>query len=112
MQKLLRPLVPCILAALLVGCGSGGKDTDTGEIVNAPSGGGKITGNLEVQAFKGGYDIDFYKKAGEEFAAQHPELKVTVDGSPKVWDKLQPRFLDGSPPDLTYPGWGMAQWQL
>ncbi len=103
-------LVGCMAVALL-GCGSGG-DNGPGETVNAPSGSGKLKGNLDVVAFKGGYDIDFYQRAAKEFQEKNPDLKIAVSGDPRVWEQLRPRFVGGSPPDLTYPGWGMDQWGL
>ena len=67
---------------------------------------------VEVQAFEGGYGIDFYEKAAQEWAAKNPGYEVKVGGDPRIWDKLQPRFIDGTPPDLTFPGWGMDHWAL
>ncbi|MBX3120210.1 MAG: extracellular solute-binding protein [Fimbriimonadaceae bacterium] len=67
---------------------------------------------VEVQAFKGGYDIDFYAQAAEEWAKENPDTTATVDGSPEVWNKLRPRLNSGSPPDLMFPGWGMDHWEL
>lgn len=95
---------------LLAGCGSGGGEKEGAE--NAPSGGGKLSGKLEVVAFKGGYDIDFYQQAAKEFEAKNQDLKITVAGDPRVWESLRPRFVAGTPPDLTYPGWGMDHWGL
>ena len=70
----------------------------------------KPTSDVEVMAFKGGYDIDFYQKAATEYVAKHPGVKVTVDGDPRVWDKIRPRLVAGSPPSLMLPGWGFDQW--
>lgn len=103
------------LAAILLvvtGC-SGTSDT--------PSGGGgtaksdkpaELSGSLEVAAFKGGYDIDFYQKAADEFKTKHPALEIKVWGNPRVWEQLRPRFVGGDPPDLCFPGWGMDHWAL
>jgi N-acetylglucosamine transport system substrate-binding protein len=103
-------------AALLVvfgalGCGPSGGDASV-ESKPAPTGVGELSGDVEVQAFKGGYDIDFYAKAAEEFSAEHPNLTVKVEGNPRVWEQLRPRFVGGSPPDLVFPGWGMDHWAL
>lgn len=73
---------------------------------------GDGAGPVEVQAFKGGYGIDFYQKAAEEFSAKNPKMPVTVDGDPRVWEKLRPRLTAGTPPDLMFPGWGMDAWGL
>lgn len=68
------------------------------------------TSDVEVMAFKGGYDIDFYQTAATEFNAKNPGVKVTVDGDPRVWEKIRPRLVAGSPPSLMLPGWGFDQW--
>lgn len=78
----------------------------------APTGDGELKGDLEVQAFKGGYGIDFYQQCGAEFGKLHPQLKIKVDGNPRVWMQLQPRFIAGNPPDLAFPGWDMDHWAL
>lgn len=99
-----------VAALSMVGCGnSGGDETAKAGGDTKETGGAKT---LTVAAFKGGYDIDFYAKAGKEFEAKNPGLKVEVTGDPRVWEKLRPMFVSGSPPDLTFPGWGMNHWEL
>jgi len=98
-------IVVCLAAAMALGC-SGGSSSSGG----ASASGGKKT--VEVQAFKGGYGIDFYQKAAEEWAAKNPGVEVKVEGDPRVWEKLKPRFIGGNPPDLTFPGWDMDHWAL
>ena len=61
---------------------------------------------LEVACFRGGYGIDHYEKCAREFEKLHPNVKINLWGSPRVWDQLTPRFASGNPPDVTYPGWG------
>lgn len=97
----------CLLAVL--GC-SGPKESATSEPSSAKP--AELKGKLEVAAFKGGYDIDFYQKAAKEFQDAHPGLTVDVWGNPRVWEQLRPRFVGGNPPDLCFPGWGMDHWAL
>ena len=94
------------LAALAAiwGCGSGGGTS------GAPDSGEKQV--VEVAAFEGGYGIDFYDAAAQEWAAKNPDYAVKVEGDPRVWEKLQKRFIGGTPPDLAFPGWGMDHWAL
>lgn len=94
------------LAALALGC-SGNKEAST-----PSTGPGGAKTQVEVQAFKGGYDIDFYQTLAKEYSEKHPDVEVKVDGDPRVWEKLRPRFQGGNPPDLTFPGWGMDHWKL
>ena len=74
----------------------------------SPKGGNEI----EVAAFQGGYGIDFYEKAAREYEAAHPGIKIKVWGNPRVWDQLRPRFVQGTPPDLTFGGWDLKHWPL
>lgn len=62
---------------------------------------------VEVLSFQGGYGVDFFQKAAEEFNQLRPEYQVSVTGSPQAWSILIPRLAAGTPPDLTWPGWGM-----
>jgi N-acetylglucosamine transport system substrate-binding protein len=86
-----------LFAAL--GCGKSGPPTGTAATA------------LDVAAFKGGYDTDFYVQAGKEFQ-EKTGVEVLIWGSPRVWEQLRPRFVGGTPPDLVFPGWGMDHWAL
>lgn len=99
-------------AALLVGCGGPSGSNASSEPGVGSETPVKLTGDLEVAAFQGGYGIDFYQQAAEEFGKQHPDLKIKVWGNPRVWEQLRPRFVGGNPPDLVFPGWGMDHWAL
>lgn len=106
------PAIAAAVTFFVVGCSSGGNETSKTGTTEPGGPAGKLTGNLEVQAFKGGYDIDFYQQAAKEFEAKNPGLKITVEGNPRVWEQLKLRFAGGDPPDLTFPGWGMDVWTL
>jgi N-acetylglucosamine transport system substrate-binding protein len=67
---------------------------------------------LDVACFRGGYGIDFYQKCAVEFEKLHPGVRINVEGSPRIWDQLTPRFAAGTPPDLCFPGWGMNVFSL
>jgi N-acetylglucosamine transport system substrate-binding protein len=111
-----------LIASLLwiSGCNGGGSTGSTGPssssttdvaLKAAPTGEGEVKGDVEVQAFKGGYGIDFYQQSAKEFDAKSG-TKTTVDGNPRVWEQLRPRFISGDVPDLCFPGWGMDHWAL
>ena len=68
--------------------------------------------SLEVQSFKGGYDIDFFQKCANDYMKANPGVKIKLEGNPRVWEQLQPRMVSGDPPDLMFPGWGMDHWAL
>ncbi len=101
-----------VLAAIgfsVVGCGDGGSSKTS----DNSGGGGTANGkDLEVISFSGGYGIDFFEKAAKEYEAKHPGTHITVSGSPRSWEQLRPRFANGTPPGLTWPGWGMDYWAL
>lgn len=85
--------------ALIAGCGKKG----------GPAAG---NGTANIALFKGGYGIDFFEKAAWEYEAKKPGTKLKVWGNPRVWEQLRPLFINGNPPDLCYPGWGMDHWAL
>lgn len=110
----MRTVILSFLACgLLVGCGPKTSSEPETATKVAQKSERKVAGKLEIQAFKGGYDIDFYQKSAEEFKSKHPELtEAKCDGNPRVWEQLRPRFVSGDVPDLVFPGWGMDHWKL
>ena len=120
-----RKTLLLLCASILIGgCGSNGASVSSGtgtstgkpeDAINtpeAPTGEGKLEGKLEVVAFEGGYGTDFYATAAKEFQEKNPGLTVTVEGDPRIWDKIRPRMVSGDTPDIMFPGWGMDQWAL
>ena len=104
------PFTLPLIVLLAVGCNGGTDGESKGAISSeTPK---VLNGTLEVEAFDGGYNLDQYKKAAAEFEKLNPGLKITVDGHPRVWERLRPRFVNGTPPDLCFPGWGMDHWAL
>lgn len=70
----------------------------------------KIT--LDVQAFRGGYGIDFFENAAREYEKINPNVTIKISGNPQIHETLNPQFAAGTPPDLTWPGWQMNVWPL
>ncbi len=73
-------------------------------------GGGGSSDKVEVMAFKGGYGIDFYEQSAKEFNTKNAGVPVSVEGDPHIWEKIRPRLIAGSPPDLMLPGWDFDMW--
>lgn len=97
-------LVLCIITIAIVSVvGCGNKQS-------AQSSNGKI--ELEVASFQGGFGLDFFEYAAKEYEKTHPNVTIKVWGNPRVWEQLRPRFVKGTPPDLSWPGWGMDYWGL
>lgn len=100
-----------VAGLMVIGCGSSGESATESAAPVAKAEKPKL-GPLEVQAFKGGYDIDFFQKCAEEYNKQNAGATVKVEGNPRVWEQIQPRMVSGNPPDLMFPGWGMDHWAL
>jgi len=92
----------------ITGCGDSGS-SKTADGTGSGGGNGK---DLEVVSFSGGYGIDFYEKAAKEYEDKHPGVHISVSGGPRAWEQLRPKFANGTPPGLTWPGWGMDYWAL
>ena len=57
---------------------------------------------IEVSVFQGGYGIDFWQQTVAAYEKLHPEVKINIWGDPRNDEKLRPRFIAGTPPDLVY----------
>ena len=129
-RRILARCLPVVGAlAVLSGCVHPVQDTDsfrpavlkeTAGAQPANTGGGSPalvadangTIPVEVSVFQGGYGIDFFEKAAQEYEAAHPGVKIHLKGDPRIWEQLRPRFVAGEPPSLTFPGWGMDHYAL
>ena len=70
--------------------------------------GEKSVVTLEVAVFEGGYGIQWHKGVAREYERLHPGIRVDLWGDPRVDEKIKPRILRHSPPDLascTLPAW-------
>jgi N-acetylglucosamine transport system substrate-binding protein len=92
-MRLVALSIVCFAALSLTGCGKKQEDF------------------VSVKVFKGGYGDDFFIEAGEEYAKANG-VTVKTEGDPRMWDRLRPDFVAGTPPDCTWPGWGMDYWGL
>jgi N-acetylglucosamine transport system substrate-binding protein len=55
---------------------------------------------LDVVIFKGGYGDDYAKNVNEMYAKLYASSKIKYAGIQRLGEQLQPRFVDGSPPDI------------
>lgn len=65
----------------------------------APAG---LTGDFEIQYFVGGYGDTWWKAVIEEFQKANPELKIKQSAGPEINKQMQPRWVQGNPPDVVY----------
>ncbi|MEV0605367.1 N-acetylglucosamine/diacetylchitobiose ABC transporter substrate-binding protein [Polymorphospora rubra] len=94
-------------AALLGGCalGGGGDDGDGGDANRAEKTadnplGVKTDAPLEVVIFNGGFGEEYAKAHQAMYTEKHPQAKITHSATPEISKTLQPRFVDGTPPDV------------
>ncbi len=55
---------------------------------------------LDVVIFKGGFSDDYAKFHEKLYMEQYPDAKVKHTGTQDITPQLQPRFVQGSPPDV------------
>lgn len=65
---------------------------------------------LRVASFEGGYGVEWLHKTAQLFEEQHPDVDVEVTTDPRIWEKVQPMFVAGNPPDVVAPGWKFDLW--
>lgn len=93
-------------AGLLTGCAMGGdddsgdSDSNRGDKSAENPFGAKADAPLEVVIFNGGYGEDYAKAHEAMYNERFPNSKVTHSATQEISQTLQPRFVDGSPPDV------------
>ena len=91
-MRRLALFIPLALLPLATGC----REAPTGP----PTQDGKKL--IEVSVFQGGYGIDFWQQSASAYERLHPDVKINIWGDPRNDEKLRPRFIAGTPPDLVY----------
>jgi N-acetylglucosamine transport system substrate-binding protein len=91
-------------AGLLSSCALGGGDeptekTEGEQTVRNPLG-VKEDAPLEVVIFDGGFGQDYAKSHEAMYNATYPNAKITHTAVVEINKAIQPRFVDGTPPDV------------
>ncbi|KAB1909115.1 N-acetylglucosamine/diacetylchitobiose ABC transporter substrate-binding protein [Micromonospora sp. AMSO31t] len=94
-------------AGLLAGCATSGGDDDKGDS-GAYKGtkseqnplGVKEDAPLEVVIFNGGFGEEYAKAHEAMYKEKYPKAKITHSATQEINKTLQPRFVDGTPPDV------------
>ncbi|MGW9195168.1 N-acetylglucosamine/diacetylchitobiose ABC transporter substrate-binding protein [Micromonospora chersina] len=94
-------------AGLLAGCATSGGDDDKGDS-GAYKGtkseknplGVKEDAPLEVVIFNGGFGEEYAKSHEAMYKEQYPKAKINHSATQEINKTLQPRFVDGTPPDV------------
>ncbi|MEJ3750528.1 N-acetylglucosamine/diacetylchitobiose ABC transporter substrate-binding protein [Actinomycetes bacterium KLBMP 9797] len=93
-------------AGLLSSCAMGGDDesgdktANQGEKSEQNPFGVKADAPLEVVIFNGGYGEDYAKAHEAMYNERYPNAKITHTATQEISKTLQPRFVDGNPPDV------------
>lgn len=91
-------------AGLLSACAGGGGGTGSGPLTGAKSAtnplGVAADAPLDVVIFNGGYGEDYAKYDENLYTKAFPNAKVSHTATQKISDLLQPRFANGTPPDV------------
>ena len=96
-------LLMALIMVLLVGC------TPTGTQSNAeynydPNAPVELSGTFELQIFTGGYGSEIWEEIIADFEEAYPELDVVAYLDSNINKQMQPRWIQGNPPDFVYLG--------
>lgn len=94
-------------AGLLAGCATSGGDDDKGD-AGAYKGtkseqnplGVKEDAPLEVVIFNGGFGEEYAKAHEAMYKEKYPKAEIKHSATQEINKTLQPRFVDGTPPDV------------
>ncbi|MFE9655701.1 N-acetylglucosamine/diacetylchitobiose ABC transporter substrate-binding protein [Micromonospora sp. NPDC006431] len=93
-------------AGLLAGCATSGggdkKDTDTYKGTKSEQNplGVKEDAPLEVVIFNGGFGEEYAKAHEALYKEKYPKAEIKHSATQEINKTLQPRFVDGNPPDV------------
>src|SRR5690625_6399667 len=74
---------------------------------------GKISGDLEIQYFVGGYGDSWWKEVIADFQAKYPDVNVIEHAGPNINDEMRSRWVSNDPPDVIYiDGAGSSETQM
>ncbi|MFC7549390.1 N-acetylglucosamine/diacetylchitobiose ABC transporter substrate-binding protein [Plantactinospora sp. GCM10030261] len=93
-------------ASLLPGCATGGGDDSAGDSAGRGEKteqnpfGVKEDAPLDVVIFNGGFGEDYAKAHEAMYREKYPKAEIKHSATQEIGKTLQPRFVDGSPPDV------------
>ncbi len=101
--KRISALLMAVVTVFLVGC------TPTGTQSNAeynydPNAATELSGTFELQIFTGGYGSEVWEEIVADFEEAYPELDVVAYMDSNINKQMQPRWIQGNPPDFVYLG--------
>ncbi|GIJ80598.1 N-acetylglucosamine transport system substrate-binding protein [Micromonospora phaseoli] len=92
-------------AGLLTGCATSGGGDDAGESYRGTKSEANPLGvaedaPLEVVIFNGGFGEEYAKAHQAMYTEKYPQAKINHSATQEISKTLQPRFVDGTPPDV------------
>lgn len=113
MRKQKRKFLAGILAMLMVstaaltGCQGNTQQPETSSSGEAPVSSEtteekKISGDLEIQIFVGGYGETFWNEQIESFKEKYPDVNIIKQMGSQINEQLKTRWISGDAPDLVY----------
>ena len=91
---------PAALSACAMGGDDGDAKTAQGDKTNVNPLGVKDDAPLEVVIFNGGFGEDYAKAHEAMYKEKYPKAEIKHSATQEIGKTLQPRFVDGSPPDM------------
>ena len=74
---------------------------------------GKISGELEIQYFVGGYGDSWWKEVIADFKTEYPDVSIVEHAGPSINDEMRSRWVANNPPDVVYiDGAGSSETQM
>ncbi|HLS35563.1 MAG TPA: extracellular solute-binding protein, partial [Bacillota bacterium] len=74
---------------------------------------GKISGDLEIQYFVGGYGDSWWKEVFADFEKEYPDVNIIEHSGPNINDQMRSRWVSDNPPDVVYiDGAGSSETQM
>ena len=93
-----------LAAGTLGACAMGGSDSKSTDAKGQQSAqnplGVKEDAPLEVVIFNGGFGEDYAKSQEAMYKQRYPKAEIKHSATQEISKTLQPRFVDGSPPDV------------
>lgn len=108
-KKILAGLLAAALlsTAALTGCQSapaqsGDEPSSAAPVSSEDNGEKKISGDLEIQIFVGGYGETFWNEQIEGFKKKYPDVTIIKQMGSQINEQLKTRWISGDAPDLVY----------